>query len=208
MGTIFLKKEKARTYPHNPQVILASSSKWRKALLQRNGIEVLLKPSDTDETKIKKSFHNKPSQEMVLKIACEKALAVSQKYPDFFVLAADQILDCGGILLNKPLNLKEVEASLRFLMGKKYNLMTAAVVFLDGKPFFQQVVEDSLKMRYLKEEELQEYIEKRGKEVIGCLGAHEIENKEYDFVTILDGNEESIQGLPLEELKIFLKENL
>lgn len=208
MGTIFLKKEKAQTYPHNPQLILASSSKWRRALLQRNGIEVLLKPSDTDETKIKNQFKNKPSKEMVLRIAQEKALSVSRLYPNFFVLAADQILDCDGVLLNKPLNLKEVEASLRFLMGKEYRLMTAVVVFLNEKPFFQQVVEDSLKMRYLKEEELRDYILNRGKAVIGCLGGHEIENKEYDFVTVLDGKEDSIQGLPLEELKVFLKENL
>lgn len=206
MGTVLIQSSKRGSYPHNSQVILASTSSTRQKLLKKIRLSFKAVSHQCDEEKVKKENKGKSAQELSLILAEKKALSLALEYKECVIIASDQTLDCEGVLLNKPENIKEVEETLCFLKGKEHNLFTALVIWYQGEFIFKEISSSTLKMKNFNQKELENYLLNKGESVVGCLGAYHIEDKRYNWVEILDGEEEAIEGLPLQNLKKYIKE--
>ncbi len=192
------------SYPHNPQIILASGSSTKQSLLRKAGYTFQICPSHVNESRIKDIHAHTNVSTTALLLAIAKAGEISALYPSDYVIGCDQMIECEKRQLNKPQKIEDVYETLRFLNGKQQILITAAVVMKANKIIWFQVDENKLTLKKMTTEEINAYLKEEGENVIGCLGGIKIEDH-IDLFDRVEGNIASIQGLPIEDLSIFLK---
>jgi len=187
-------------------IILASQSGIRKKILQNYGYNVQQVTSGVDEDEVKLSL--KQSGATCLQIAKNlaelKANRISAKYPNMVVIGADQVLDLDGENLDKPKNIKEAEEMLNKLNNKKHYLHSAVCVSRTGSMISNFHNSSSLTMKNLSEEEIQNYIEKKDIEKLKSYGVYQIEENGKELFCEIEGSEDSIMGLPMDQLKPYL----
>jgi septum formation protein len=187
-------------------IILASQSGIRKKILQNHGYNVQQVTSGVDEEEVKLSL--KQSGATCLQIAKNlaelKANRISAKYPNMVVIGADQVLDLDGENLDKPKNIKEAEEMLNKLNNKKHYLHSAVCVSRSGSMISNFHNSSSLTMKNLSKEEIKNYIEKRNIEKLKSYGVYQIEENGKELFCEIEGNEDSIMGLPMDQLKPYL----
>ena len=181
------------------KVILASSSEVRKIMLSQYFTEVINVPHNVEEEKYKKQKKN--PEEIVLRIAKEKALSVLEDYPNETIIASDQILVCDNNLLSKPKTLEEATKKLLFLRNKTHKLHSSTYVIQKGKLYFQQVKDASLFFANISQNDIELYVKNNKKTVLTTVGSYKIEkNSKYKFLSVIDGDLETILGFPLKDL--------
>ena len=189
-----------------PKIILASKSKVRKKILDENDILNEVKPSNVDEDIVKLSLlKEKATPEIISKNLAElKANKVSNKYVDDLVLGADSVIDLEGELISKPKNRNEALEILKKLNGKKHHLISSVCISKNGSMVWNHTDKALLTMKKMTEEELKEYLLKISDEALYAYNVYQIEGEGRDLFSSIDGNENTIMGLPIEKIKKYL----
>ena len=189
-----------------PKIILASKSKVRKKILDENNILNEVKPSNVDEDIVKLSLlKEKASPEIISKNLAElKANKVSNKYIDDLVLGADSVIDLEGELISKPNDRNEALEILKKLNGKKHHLISSVCISKNGSMVWNHTDKALLTMKKMTEEELKKYLLKISDEALYAYNVYQIEGEGRDLFSIIDGNENTIMGLPIEKIKKYL----
>ena len=189
-----------------PKIILASKSKVRKKILDENDILNEVKPSNVDEDIVKLSLLKvKASPEIISKNLAElKANKVSNKYINDLVLGADSVIDLEGELISKPNDRNEALGILKKLNGKKHHLISSVCISKNGSMVWNHTDKALLTMKKMTEEELKEYLLKISDEALYAYNVYQIEGEGRDLFSSIDGNENTIMGLPIEKIKKYL----
>ena len=189
------------------KIILASKSKVRKKILDKNNISNIVKPSNVDEDIIKTSLMNeKASPEIISKNLAEvKANKISMKYPDQLVLGADSVIDLKGTLISKPENRKTALEILKRLNGKVHYLISSVCISKNGMMIWNYTDKAKLTMKNFTEEELEKYLTKISDEDLYAYNVYQIESVGKHLFKRIEGDEETIMGLPIKKIKEYLK---
>ena len=189
------------------KLILASKSKVRKEILDKNNILVQVQPSSVDEDPIKQSLLNEnASPEIISKNLAElKASRVSQKNFDVLVLGADSVIDLEGELISKPQNRKEALSILKKLNGKKHNLVSSVCISKNGSMIWNHTDKATLTMKKFSDEELKEYLSKISDESLYAYNVYQIEGEGRNLFLSIKGDENTIMGLPVKKIKEYLE---
>lgn len=184
---------------------LASSSPIRAQLLRGAGLDIDVVPARIDEAALRDSLHAEgaSARDIADALAEQKARQIARRKPGL-VLGCDQILECEGILLAKPVSRDEACEHLRVLRGKTHRLHTAAVLYEGSVPIWRHVNVPRLTMRAFSDAWLTEYLDRTWPDVAQCVGAYKIEALGVRLFSSIEGDLFSIQGLPLVELLSFL----
>ena len=188
------------------EIILASKSKVRKEILDRNNIIVKVEPSNVDEDTIKKSLlSEKNSPEMISKNLAElKANKVSQKKKNFLVLGADSVIDLDGELISKPEDRAEALQILKKLNGKKHNLISSVCISKNGSMIWNYTDKATLTMKNMSNDELEHYLSKITDEALYAYNVYQIEGEGRKLFLEIQGDENTIMGLPIKKIKEYL----
>jgi septum formation protein len=189
-----------------PKIILASKSKVRKKILDEHNILNEVKPSNVDEDIVKLSLlKEKASPEIISKNLAElKANKISGKYSDNLVLGADSVIDLDGELISKPENREEALEILKKLNGKKHHLISSACISKNGSMVWNHTDKATLTMKKMNEDELKNYLAKISDETLYAYNVYQIEGEGKNLFSNIDGNENTIMGLPVEKIKKYL----
>ena len=189
-----------------PKIILASKSKVRKKILDEYDISNDVKPSNVDEDVVKLSLlKEKASPEIISKNLAElKANKVSANYSDTLVLGADSVINLEGELISKPSDRNEALEILRKLNGKKHYLISSVCISKNGSMIWNHTDKAVLTMKKLKEDELKNYLAKISDESLYAYNVYQIEGEGRNLFSRIDGNENTIMGLPVEKIKKYL----
>ena len=188
------------------KIILASKSKVRKDILDNNGISCHVEPSNVDEDIIKESLEKqKASPEIVSKNLAElKANKVSQRFLNEYVLGADSVIDLKGKVISKPTNREEAFKILKSLNGEVHYLISSVCISKGGSMVWNYTDKASLTMKDMSDDELKNYLSKISDEALYAYNVYQIEGLGRSLFSKIEGNENTIMGLPVEKIKEYL----
>tara|TARA_Y100001970_G_scaffold97710_1_gene122927 strand:- start:14 stop:592 length:579 start_codon:yes stop_codon:yes gene_type:complete len=189
------------------KLILASKSGVRKNILDKNKINCEVIPSNIDEDQVKESLiSEKATPKLISKNLAElKANKISRKYPDRLVLGADSVIDLESKLISKPKSREEALQNLLKLNGKKHYLISSVCLSKNGSMIWHYTDTSTLIMKNLKLDELKSYLNKIKDEELYAYGVYQIEANGKSLFSKIDGNEDSIMGLPIKQIKEYIK---
>lgn len=176
-------------------IILASGSSIRFKLLSSLGLEFLTIPSDCDEAIIKNSFKGQEVVELGYLLAQHKALDVSQRYPNHYVIAADQLCVVENRILDKPLTHQTAIEHLTLLSGKKHQQIACLCIAKANQILWQHHDTAQLTLDHLSHSTIEAYLHTE-KPYHSC-GAYQYETQGKWLFKEVQGNEDTILGLPL-----------
>ena len=188
------------------EIILASKSKVRKKILDENNIFNRVEPSNVDEDEIKNTLlKQNTSPKIISKNLAElKANKVSLKNPGKIVLGADSVIDLDGQIISKPINREEALDILNRLNGKKHNLISSVCISKNGIMIWHYSDKASLTMKNFSEKELKEYLAKISDEALYAYNVYQIEGEGRNLFSSIEGDKNTIMGLPVGEIKTYL----
>ena len=188
------------------KIILASQSKVRKKILDQYNILNEAKPSNVDEDIVKSSLlKENASPELISKNLAElKANKISEKFNDNLVLGADSVIDLDGELISKPNNREEALEILKKLNGKRHNLISSVCISKNGSMIWNHTDKAILTMKKMREDELKSYLAKVSDEALYAYNVYQIEGEGRNLFSSIEGNENTIMGLPVEKIKKYL----
>jgi len=188
------------------EIILASKSKVRKEILDQNGILSEVEPSNVNEDDIKKSLlAEKATPEIISKNLAElKANKISQKNYDKLVLGADSVIDLDGELISKPENREKALQILKKLNGKKHYLISSACISKNGAMIWNYTDKAELTMKNMTDQELKNYLNKISDENLYSYNVYQIEGEGRNLFLKIEGDEDTIMGLPIKKIKEYL----
>ena len=189
-------------------IILASRSEVRKSILNKNNLNCKVEPSNVDEDIIKESLvKEKASPEIISKNLAElKANKISAKNPDNLVLGADSVIDLDGELISKPENREEALLILKKLNGKKHHLISSVCISKNGTMIWNYTDKAILEMKNFSEDELKDYLSKISDKNLYAYNVYQIEGEGRKLFSKINGDEDTIMGLPVKKIKEYLKE--
>jgi septum formation protein len=190
------------------RLVLASQSSARAALLKALGVKFESIPAHLDEGLIKKRCQQqgRSAVEAALELAIAKAQTVAQSLPTgTLVIGADQILSCEGRWFDKAVSLAQAQEHLSFLQGKNHLLASATCVVHQGTVVWQYVAVPQLTMRSMNADEIADYLRKSGEDVLSSVGCYKLELTQGNVFSHIEGDRNTIMGLPLKELAQFLE---
>ena len=190
------------------KIILASKSKIRKQILDKNNIECIVEPSNVDEDIVKISLlKEKVSPEIISKNLAElKANKVSMKKTDEIVLGADSVIDLDGELISKPESREEAMNILKKLNGKSHFLISSACISKNGSMIWNYTDKATLTMKNFSDEQLEDYLSKISDENLYSYNVYQIEGEGRNLFQKIKGNEDTVMGLPIKKIKQYLDE--
>ena len=188
-------------------LILASKSEVRKKILNENNIKCTVDPSNLDEDEVKKSLINQgATPELISKNLAElKANKVSQKRIGEVVLGADSVIDLNGKLISKPTNRTEAMNILTSLNGKSHFLISSVCISLDGKMIWNYTEKAEMKMKNFSKKELEEYLNKISDKNLYSYNVYQIEGEGKKLFSEINGDIDTIMGLPIKSIKQYLE---
>ena len=188
------------------KIILASKSKVRKKILDKNNIISLVKPSNIDEDIVKESLiKEKATPEIISKNLAElKANKVSINQTDQFVLGADSVIDLDGELISKPTDREDALIILKKLNGKKHFLVSSVCISKNGTMIWNYTDKAVLTMKNFSDKELKVYLSKIKDEVLYAYHVYQIEGEGRNLFSNIEGDENTIMGLPIKKIKEYL----
>ena len=187
-------------------IILASKSGVRKKILNENGISCEVVPANIDEEQIKESLlKEKASPEIISKNLAElKANKVSEKKPDELVLGADSVIDLNGKLISKPTKREEAFDILQKLNGQKHQLISSVCISKNGSMIWNYTDASTLTMKKLNSDEIKSYLIKIKDKELYAYGVYQIEADGRSLFSKIEGDENTIMGLPVKQIKKYL----
>ena len=188
------------------KIILASSSGVRKKILNQNGIICEVIPADIDENQVKESLiEEKATPELISKNLAElKAKKISKKNPNEITLGADSVIDLKGELISKPTSREEALMILQKLNGKKHQLISSVCISKNGSMIWNLTDASSLTMKQLNLDEIKSYLLKIRDKELYAYGVYQIEANGKSLFSKIEGDENTIMGLPINQIKEYL----
>jgi septum formation protein len=188
------------------KIILASKSAVRKKILEENQIECIVDPSNVDEDSIKDSLlKENATPEIISKNLAElKANKISQKRNDELVLGADSVIDLGGKIISKPTNREGALKILQNLNGQTHRLISSVCISQNGVMIWNYTDKASLTMKQMTEDELINYLAKISDKALYAYNVYQIESEGRSLFSKIDGDENTIMGLPIKKIKEYL----
>ena len=189
------------------KIILASKSKVRKEILSRYHIDCIVEHSNVDEEPVKKSLLKEgASPEIISKNLAElKANKISQKINNHLVLGADSVIDLNGELISKPENRNQALSILKKLNGKTHQLISSVCISQNGSMIWNYTDKANLTMKEFSENELKKYLEKLTDEALYSYNVYQIEGEGKKLFSKIDGDENTIMGLPIDKIKQYVE---
>ena len=189
------------------EIILASKSGVRKKILEENQIKCIVEPSNVDEDSVKDSLlKENATPEIISKNLAElKANKISKKRNGDLVLGADSVIDFRGKIISKPINRKEALGTLRNLNGQTHHLISSVCMSLNGSMVWNYTDKASLTMKQMRDEELIEYLAKITDEALYAYNVYQIEGEGRSLFSKIEGDEDTIMGLPVKKIKEYLR---
>ena len=190
-----------------PDIILASKSEVRKIILEKNNISCLVKPSNVDEDPVKESLIKEgASPEIISKNLAElKANKVSQKIEQNLVLGADSVIDLNGELISKPENREDAFTILKRLNGKQHHLISSVCISKNGSMIWNYTDKAKLTMKKMSDKDLKDYLSKISDKMLYAYNVYQIEGEGRSLFAEIEGDENTIIGLPIKKIKDYLK---
>ena len=188
------------------KIILASKSRVRKKILEKNGITCIVKPANIDEDLIKESLLKEgATPDIISKNLAElKANKISQKSNGITVLGADSIIDLNGIIISKPSSRKEALKILQKLNGKKHYLISSVCISKNGSMIWNYTDKAMLTMKKMSINELKSYLAKIKDEILYAYNVYQIEGEGRCLFSKIEGDNNTIMGLPIKQIKKYL----
>jgi septum formation protein len=188
------------------KIILASKSKVRKNILDNNNILSSVRPSNVDEDVVKESLiKEKASPEIISKNLAElKANKVSLIELDQLVLGADSVIDLEGELISKPENREEALFILKRMNGKKHSLISSVCISKNGSMIWNHTDRATLTMKKFSDEDLRKYLSRISDEALYAYNVYQIEGAGRNLFLEIEGDENTIMGLPIKKIKEYL----
>jgi septum formation protein len=188
------------------KIILASKSGVRKKILEENQIKCIIEPSNIDENNIKDSLlKENATPEIISKNLAElKANKISQKNNNNLVLGADSVIDLKGKIISKPINREKALEILRDLNGQTHQLISSVCISQNGSMVWNYTDKASLTMKKMSEEELISYLAKISDEALYAYNVYQIEGEGRSLFSKIEGDEDTIMGLPIKKIKEYL----
>jgi len=188
------------------KIILASKSGVRKQILDKNNIDCEVIPANIDEEIVKESLIKEKATpaEISKNLAELKANKISAKKPDSLVLGADSVIDLKGELISKPKNREEALKILEKLNGQKHQLISSMCISKNGYMIWNYTDESNLTMKNLKPEEIKSYLVKIKDKELYAYGVYQIEAAGRSLFSKIEGDEDTIMGLPVKHIKEYL----
>ena len=189
------------------KIILASKSKVRKEILDKHKILCEVKPSNVDEDVVKQTLIRElASPEIISKNLAElKANKISLNERDRLVLGADSVIDLNGELISKPESREEALEILKKLNGNKHNLISSVCISRNGSMIWNYTDKAELTMKKLSEQDLKAYLSKISNEALYAYNVYQIEGEGRNLFLNINGDEDTIMGLPVFKIKEYLK---
>ena len=175
-------------------LVLASQSVARAALLRDAGLRVEVRPAHVDEAAVK-AAHAGSAEDLAVTLAGMKAARLDAPGP--VVIGADQVLVCAGTWFDKPPDLPAARAQLQRLRGQEHSLVTAVVCLRDGAVIWRHVATPRLRMRGFSDAFLDLYLAAEGPRVLSSVGAYRLEGPGIHLFDRIEGEHSAILGLPL-----------
>ncbi len=194
-------------HERSAQLILASASTARQAMLRQAGLTFTVRPSDFDEAVMKADLlrEDTAAPALAAALAAAKARTVAQTQPDALVVGADQVLSCEGVLYDKAPDLAGAAATLKGLAGRRHELHAAACVLRGEKILWQHTGTAHLWMRSLTDDDIAGYLDQAGRSVLWSVGCYQLEGLGVQLFERIEGDYFTILGLPLLPLLSFLR---
>ena len=188
------------------KIILASRSEVRKKILDKSSINCEVVPANVHEDQVKESLiQEKATPEMISKNLAElKANKVSVKKPNELVLGADSVVDLNGELISKPTNRKEALAILQKLNCQKHQLISSVCISKNGSMIWNFTDASTLTMKQLNLDEIKSYLAKIKDKELYAYGVYQIEADGRSLFLKIEGDEDTIMGLPVKQIKEYL----
>ena len=188
------------------KIILASKSKVRKEILEKNNIICDVHPSNVDEDIVKASLEKQnASPEIVSKNLAElKSNKISAKFPNSYVIGADSVIDLKGKVVSKPENRDEALKILKSLNGETHHLISSVCISRKGSMIWNFTDKAALTMKKMEDSELKEYLSKINDEALYSYNVYQIEGLGRSLFSKIEGNENTIMGIPVERIKEYL----
>ena len=188
------------------KIILASKSKVRKKILEENGINCVVEPANIDEDLVKDSLLKEGALPTIVSknLAVLKANKVSQKKKGELVLGADSIIDLNGKIISKPSNRNEALAILKKLNGQKHYLISSVCISKNGSMIWNFTDKAELTMKQMSTNELKLYLSKIRDEELYAYNIYQIEGEGRSLFSKIEGDEDTIMGLPIKQIKKYL----
>ena len=189
------------------KIVLASKSRIRKDILDKNNIESIVEPSNVDEDIIKLSLiKEQATPEIISKNLAEiKANKISAKKLDQLVLGADSVIDLGGELISKPESREDAMKILKKLNGKSHFLISSVCISKNGSMIWNYTDKATLTMKNLSDQELKKYLSRISNETLYAYNVYQIEGEGRHLFTNIEGDEDTIMGLPIKKIREYLK---
>ena len=190
------------------KIILASKSKVRKEILDKNNIINTVEPSNVDEDIVKESLlKEKASPDIISRNLAElKANKVSKKNSENLVLGADSVIDLNGELISKPENRDEALNILKKLNGKKHYLVSSVCISRNGSMIWNYTDKASLTMKNFSDDQLKIYLSKISDDALYAYNVYQIEGEGRNLFSSIEGDEDTIMGLPIKKIKEYLRD--
>ena len=187
-------------------IILASKSGVRKKILNKNGINCEVVPANVDEDQVKESLlQEKATPEIISKNLAElKANKVSEKKHNYLVLGADSVIDLNGELISKPIDRNEAINILHKLNGQKHQLISSVCISKNGSMIWNFTDTSTLTMKKLNSDEIKSYLSKIRDKELYAYGVYQIEADGRSLFSKIEGDENTIMGLPIKQIKEYL----
>ena len=188
------------------EIILASKSKVREEILKKNNFTCNVQPSNVDEDPVKESLIKEgASPEIISKNLAElKANKVSNKFHDVIVLGADSVIDLDGELISKPQDRDEALNILKKLNGKKHSLISSVCISKNGSMIWNYTERAYLTMKTFTNKELIDYLKKIPDDILFAYNVYQIEGEGRNLFINIDGDEDTIMGLPINKIKMYV----
>lgn len=186
-------------------IILASQSRARQTLLANAGIAFEAVAAEIDERAVQQASGLSLPGDIAALLAREKALSVSVRQSDKYVVGADQTLALGLRLFSKPVGRVAAAEQLRALAGQRHELHSAVAVAQAGAIVFEAATIAQMTMRSLGEAEIDAYLNEAGEAVTTSVGAYQLEGLGVHLFEQIEGDHFTILGLPLLPLLAFLR---
>jgi len=188
------------------EIVLASKSRVRKKILEKNNIKCKIEPSNVDEDSIKESLLKvRASPEIISKNLAElKANKISRKFIDEIVLGADSVIDLEGEIISKPNDRAEALEILKRMNGKAHHLISSVCISKGGSMIWNYTDKALLTMKNMTFLELENYLKKISDEDLYAYNVYQIEGKGRSLFSKIEGDEDTIMGLPVKKIKEYL----
>ena len=188
------------------EIILASKSGVRKKILEENSIQCRVEPSSVDEDNIKESLLREGASPTIISknLAELKANKISQKFTEEMVLGADSVIDLEGEIISKPNNREDALEILKKINGKTHQLISSVCISRDGSMIWNYTDKASLTMKNMTFLELENYLKKISDEALYAYNVYQIEGEGRNLFSKIEGDEDTIMGLPVKKIKEYL----